>query len=310
MNPEFSSKHFTLKKVRDGVYATIAKEGSGSVANAGFVDLGDQVIIFDTFNTQQASDDLRYCAEKIINRPVTLVVNSHWHGDHIRGNQTFKDCAIISSQMTFSKMKDIHPKRINKQKKDIRGISAYRQSLENQLHQSDGDKLKHQINSLIELEQSLPTLELVLPNQLYYKEITFYGPKRSAKLFTFGGGHSQCDSVLYLPSDKVAFMGDLLFVNCHPTFFQESNPEKWIEILKKIERMDIEVAVPGHGSLGTKKDILTLMNYISHLISKTRKDNNKEEVVMPTIYNEWTSPEIYQENSKIIKEWLILNSKQ
>ena len=34
------NKHFTLEKVKDGIYAAIAKEGSGAVANAGFMDLG------------------------------------------------------------------------------------------------------------------------------------------------------------------------------------------------------------------------------------------------------------------------------
>ncbi|WP_246199929.1 MBL fold metallo-hydrolase [Salirhabdus euzebyi] len=43
-------------------------------------------MVFDTFNTQQASEDLKMIAEKATNNQVTWVVNSHWHGDHIRGN--------------------------------------------------------------------------------------------------------------------------------------------------------------------------------------------------------------------------------
>ncbi|MCE0554973.1 MBL fold metallo-hydrolase [Bacillus thuringiensis] len=44
--------------------------------------------------------------------------------------------------------------------------------------------------------------------------------ERSAQLFTLGGGHSFCDAVLYIPEEKVIFMGDLLFVDCHPTFLK------------------------------------------------------------------------------------------
>lgn len=116
MNETFDSKHFRLEKIRNGIYAAIAKEGGGAAANAGFIDLGDTTIVFDTFNTQQASEDLKYAAETITNKPVTWVINSHWHGDHIRGNQTFKESTIISSQMTYDKMKTAHPSRINKQK--------------------------------------------------------------------------------------------------------------------------------------------------------------------------------------------------
>lgn len=60
-------------------------------------------------------------------------------------------------------------------------------------------------------------------------------------------------------------MGDLLFVDCHPTFFEESNPENWIRILEKVSDMDVEIAIPGHGSIGTKIRILELIDYITDL---------------------------------------------
>nr|WP_242634569.1 MBL fold metallo-hydrolase [Bacillus timonensis] len=65
-------------------------------------------------------------------QPVTTVTNSHWHDDHIRGNQTFKESKIISSEITYSKMKELHPSRMNKQKSDIEGLSNYIQSLKKQ----------------------------------------------------------------------------------------------------------------------------------------------------------------------------------
>ena len=71
---ELFSKHFTLEKVSRNVYVAVAKEGSGSVANAGIVDLGENVLVFDTFNTQQASEDLKYIAEKVTNQPVGWVL--------------------------------------------------------------------------------------------------------------------------------------------------------------------------------------------------------------------------------------------
>ena len=100
----------------DGIYAAIAKEGTGAVANTGFMDLGDQTLIFDTFNTPQAAEELRRMAENYCPHPITYVINSHWHGDHIRGNQIFKDKIILSSDVTFNNMKVIHPERILKQK--------------------------------------------------------------------------------------------------------------------------------------------------------------------------------------------------
>ncbi|MFJ6210644.1 MBL fold metallo-hydrolase [Lysinibacillus sp. NPDC092081] len=302
MNNPFCSKHFQLEQIGKGVYAAIAKGGGGAVANAGFVDLGDKVIVFDTFNTQQASEDLRLIAEKITNHTVTWVVNSHWHGDHIRGNQTFKEAIIISSHITYSKIRDVHPSRFSKQKNDIQGLKDYIQSLKEQLHQTNDPTIQYQINSLNELKESLPTLELVLPNQMFNNEMTFQGTERSAKLFTLGGGHSYCDAMLYIPDEKVIFMGDLLFVNCHPTFFEESDLVKWSNILKKVGRLEIDVAVPGHGPTGTKEDISKIINYISELTFIAEKSNQNEVPEIPEIFKDWSSPEIYQQNIERLRE--------
>ncbi|WP_102272938.1 MBL fold metallo-hydrolase [Cytobacillus massiliigabonensis] len=304
MNGIFQSKHFKLEKLRANVYAAIAKEGGGAAANAGFVDLGEKVIVFDTFNTQQASQDLKHLAESITNHPVTWVINSHWHGDHIRGNQTFKDRIIISSESTYTKMKDIYPSRIAAQKNDIDGLTNYIQSLKDHFIQNTETQLQYQINFLSELKSSLPTLELSLPNQTFIDEITFHGQKQSATLFTLGGGHSLCDAMLYIPDEKVIFMGDLLFVNCHPTFFEETDLAHWINILKKVDFMEFDVAVPGHGSAGTKEDILKVIHYISDLTALVREGHPIEEIKIPAKYSNWGSSEVFQQNIKIVEALL------
>lgn len=53
-----TAKHFTVSRIADGLYVAIANEGTGAMANAGFVDLGESVLVFDSFNTQQAAEEL------------------------------------------------------------------------------------------------------------------------------------------------------------------------------------------------------------------------------------------------------------
>ncbi|MBV7507797.1 MBL fold metallo-hydrolase [Bacillus sp. sid0103] len=301
-NGEFYSNHFLLEKVSEGVYAAIAKEGGGSVGNAGFVDLGDQTIVFDTFNTQQAAEDLKVMSKKITNSPITWVINSHWHGDHIRGNQVFRISTIISSEVTYQKMRELHPARIKKQKEGLQGLADYIDSLKEQLRNNNERKLEHQISFLSEFQASLPTLELVLPHQTFKEEKTFHGTKRSAKLFTLGGGHSYSDAMLFIPEEKVIFMGDLLFVHTHPTFFDESSPEQWRKILKTVEELDFKIAVPGHGPVGTKNDLKELINYIEIISQIAKTANNVDDIPLPDNYQNWSSPEIYQQNLKRLQD--------
>jgi Metallo-beta-lactamase superfamily len=78
---------FQLIKVADGVYAAIAKPGGLASGNAGFV-IGDEgVVIFDTFFTPAALEELIGEIQALTKLPIMFAVNSHYHLDHTGGNQ-------------------------------------------------------------------------------------------------------------------------------------------------------------------------------------------------------------------------------
>ena len=166
---------------------------------------------------------------------------------------------------------------------------------------------KNEINFLKELEISIPDLELVLPQFTFTNEFTIYGTKRTARVMTLGGGHSHCDSFLYIPEDELIFMGDLLFVGMHPSLFSYSNPTQWENILNEVKNFPIEKAIPGHGSIGTREDIVRLMNYINELKFLSKENINIDEVSIPDEYKDWATinidaRELFNRNLKVIRE--------
>lgn len=94
----FTSKHFDLIQLTDGVYVAIHRIGGQAICNAGIIDLGDCTLIFDTFLSPVAALDLKSSVEALNLSPIRLVVNSHCHNDHIRGNQVFaKEANILAT---------------------------------------------------------------------------------------------------------------------------------------------------------------------------------------------------------------------
>src|SRR3989442_5375325 len=78
---------FQLVKVADGVYAAIAKPGGLASGNAGFV-IGDEgVLIFDTFFTPEALEELIGEIQTLTKLPIKFAVDSHYHLDHTGCNQ-------------------------------------------------------------------------------------------------------------------------------------------------------------------------------------------------------------------------------
>src|ERR1044072_1649490 len=86
-HPLKAEDDFQIVKVADGVYAAIAKSGGLASGNAGFVIGNDGVLIFDTFYTPAAIEELIAEIQTLTKLPIKYAVNSHYHLDHTGGNQ-------------------------------------------------------------------------------------------------------------------------------------------------------------------------------------------------------------------------------
>lgn len=63
------SKHLYFEIIR-GVLADIAKGGGGVFGNAVIIDLGGQSLLFDTFETPIAVEDLRVASNFLTKNPI------------------------------------------------------------------------------------------------------------------------------------------------------------------------------------------------------------------------------------------------
>ncbi|HKV90089.1 MAG TPA: MBL fold metallo-hydrolase, partial [Thermoplasmata archaeon] len=98
--PTFRSQHFDIHPVGNRIWAAIGRPTSGATGNAGIVDLGGPILVFDTFLTMQASADLRSAAQFLTGQIPTQVVNSHGHLDHTLGNAAFGASTIHGTEAT------------------------------------------------------------------------------------------------------------------------------------------------------------------------------------------------------------------
>ena len=291
------SDHFELHQITAGVYAAIAVEGGAAYSNAGIIDLGDRTLIFDTFDTPIAAEDLKSAAEHLTGRPVSSIIISHAHDDHWSGNQVFAHhTPIIATHITHAEM--------SARAEDIRDLQEdpsefeelVRENEERLETEKDERKRKYIKNSILRYRYALevlPTFELRLPNQTFDKDLIFHGTQRSAELRTSGKGHTVSDCYLILPAEVIVFMGDLGFFQCQP-FMAFCNPEAWQTQLEWFEESDFETFVPGHGPLGTKGDIALQKRYIAileELVGRIVKEGGSVEealqISLPEPFDTW-----------------------
>ena len=88
---DFKSNYFDLFELANGIYAAISKNDSGANVSAGFFDLGNYLVVFDTFLYPGGAQDLYNAIKELSEKDPLLIINSHFHGDHVFGNFIFPE---------------------------------------------------------------------------------------------------------------------------------------------------------------------------------------------------------------------------
>lgn len=221
-------EHYRLREVGDGAWAAIANPDSRARANAGIVDLGDRTLVFDTFMDPAPARTLRDDAVRLTGRAPSVVVNSHWHADHVRGNQEFADAEIVSTLRTKELVETLGAERLEEHRRE---------------HAADASGII-----------------LTAPNATFDGRLEL----GRAELLTYGGGHTESDAFLYLPELELAFVADLVVIDTHP-WVGDGDVFRWLGILARLEELDLLALVPGHGPVGVGDDIALLHAYLEDL---------------------------------------------
>jgi cyclase len=291
-----NSKHFRLEQLADGVYAAIHIAGGAAIGNAGIVDLGDRTLVYDTLFTPQAGEDLRTAAEALTGRPVDAIIDSHWHNDHIWGNQAFgADTDVVSSEETRRMI--IATRGHGDYNTFMANAEANLESTRAAFLATEEAGQRRQLALWLDYWQGVveekPILRVRPPNVTFTERMAFHGTDRSAELIAYAGGHTESDAVLFLPQEGIAFMSDLLFIG-HQPYLGGGDPDRLRHILEKVSALAPKLLVPGHGPVGTAESLKVMSQYVSTLDALARKmveDGEAEETIdtlaVPQPYDDW-----------------------
>jgi glyoxylase-like metal-dependent hydrolase (beta-lactamase superfamily II) len=303
------SKHFGLHQLTESTFAAIAEDGGSAISNAGIIDLGGQIVVFDTFLTPQAAMDLRHITEELFGRKPQIVVNSHYHNDHIWGNQVFTPCSQIISSVRTREL--IATAGMEELQWYSANSGQQLESLQSQYQNTTDEQQRNQLSMWIGyyggLLEALPHLSVRLPGITFNNRLEIHGSKHTAKLITFEGAHTQSDTVLHLPQEGLVFMSDLLFVGCHP-YLADGDPLQLLKTLGELSQIGATCLVPGHGPVGTIADLELLTEYVNHCLDTAKvlvnegslHDDKIRELKVAERYKHWRFPQFFQTNIRFL----------
>ena len=225
----------------------------------------DDVVVFDSCTRTVTAKAVIAEIRKLTPKPVSVLINSHWHQDHWSGNaeyaKTFPGLRIMASAETRAFMSRMGPHFFvdemdtffRAQMRDVLAKAIETGTL------SDGTPLTPEVRarkeaSLAKADQfaaEIEALPRVLPNVAYEDELRFWSGPREFRLMSVTGDATG-STVLVLPAEKVLVTGDVLVSpedgNGPPPWTTNSYAvTPWLESLRRLEALDVTVIVPGQG---------------------------------------------------------------
>lgn len=271
--PVTTGKAYKFEAVAPGVYYATST-GSMVTGSNNVAIIGDRdVLVVDTGTSPAAARAFIEDLKVVTTKPIRYVVNTHFHYDHTDGNQIYAGKADIIAhdyvKYAIETLDVLHrepyqtsqltnvPVRIDTLKKRIADEKDAQQkaTLERQLAvaQQGWDELKE--------------IKPTPPNATYSKKKVVNLGNREVQLLFLGRGHTNGDTVVYLPKENIVATGDLM--ESQIAYMGDAQFDEWVTTLEALKKIDFDLDLPGHGApFKDKAKITAFQGYLTDLVAQ------------------------------------------
>lgn len=269
------SGNFEVLKVADGVYAAVRREPPGLTVNANSVFIVNEhdVVVVDTTLTPGTAKELLAALRRLTSKPVKYVINTHWHDDHIMGNQVFRDAFPGVEFIGHAKTREYLPTTgltNRKQAMAEGGYPSFIAFLRKRLEKNESvfggpmdEEERATYASDLKIAEAYmaenPGTEIVLPTITLEDRLTLYRGNRTIEILYQGRGHTSGDIIVHLPKEGVVITGDLVISPVPYVGNPQSHPGDWAKTLEKLIALNPTAIIPGHGPVLRDDSYLKLM---------------------------------------------------
>lgn len=201
--------------VHHGLHEDLAEGYHGDICNIGFIVGKNSVAVIDSGGTFNIGQQLREAIHAVTSLPVSHVINTHIHPDHIFGNAAFRSDNPV--YVGHAKLGDAMELR----------------------------KESYMRNNTAALGEAFKGSEIVKPTQAVADTLEIDLGGRVLKLKAWPVAHTNTDLTVFDNSSGTLWTGDLLFIERTPAM--DGDTRNWLKLLPLLKAMPAQQVVPGHG---------------------------------------------------------------
>ena len=202
--------------------------------NNGWIVFEDYVLVIDA-NFPSGALEILPKIKAITDKPIRFAFDTHHHGDHAYGNQTWMDNGAVPVAHT--------------------GVVEEMKKYETGYYGSKPGRWEDTAKS----RPDVAATKLKPPSVLFPKEMIFDDGKHRVELHHFGVAHTHGDGFAWLPKERILFTGDAC-VNGAYNYVADGDTGEWVNTLAAAKKLGATIICPGHGPRGAARPTRWISN--------------------------------------------------
>lgn len=276
-------QRFSVEPLAEGVYAVIRHEplGMANHANSLLIVNDSDVVVVDAQFTRAATLEVLAALRRLTPKPVRYVINTHWHDDHVAGNQVYRDSFPGVQFIAHANTReDLASLGAANRKGQVSGgppaLAAFEALLQRGLAldstpvtPSDRRAIESTLTIARQYLAEAPGFQETLPTVTFDDRLTLFRGERRIELRWFGNANTRGDAVVWLPREGVVATGDIL--DAPVPFAFGSFVSEWPAALERVRALKPAAIVPGHGPLMRDDGYLRTVERMLKAVSEETK---------------------------------------
>jgi len=243
-------------------------QNRGFMNNPGVIETSAGLVVVDPGSTVEVGKNVLVEINKISQKPIVAVFNTHIHGDHWLANQAIK--AAYPDVKIYG-----HPEMLA------------------EIEQGEGDNWVKTMETMTE-GASKGTVVVGPNNAIDNTDVIQIGDTHF-KIHHYGIAHTKTDIMIEVVENSVVFLGDNVLALRIPRTTDGTFAGN-IATIKTILKSNAKIYVPGHGPTGDNNMVEQYLNYLTQIYEAAKKtfdeDLDSSDVITITkettaMYKDW-----------------------
>ncbi len=248
-----------MREISPGIFVETDQRG----ANYSAILTNDGFIVIDTPIVPKQAVAFRDELKRIAGgKPFLYIINTDHHRGHIVGNQYFQPTPVIAHDIAWKHMK------------------GYGENFKQRV--IDSFKKEPEIQAQF---GGLNDIQIIVPKITFSHRLDIVRGGRDLRVIRIGG-HTAATSVIWMPNEKLLFVGDAVWVGQHP-YMAQGNSKEWLDGLTYIRKLRADQIIPGRGPVTGREGTERMSEYIRYMRARIRtchrQGRTKQETVQTVL---------------------------